>query len=150
MRSLFCFKESFYSFVGGIIASIASTILYEAINNIGTFNNFNTYLLEWISGITMCISCICLLALASNLETINYKLRSILNSKRNLNEQWLRAVRAIAEENMVSHSNIASDEYETIVANAAKKICTKLVTLLVFGILTFVLALAILIMSKVV
>lgn len=152
MKRRFCFSESFYSFLGGTIASLACTIIYEAINQIGKIEvSVLTYLLEWCSGITMCISCFCLLWLSSILGNIEDKFNQIRDLKKDSDELWFRSIRAIAEKKIiVSNPALLSENIDVLVKKVADKIYSKLIMLLIIGFIFFALGLVLLIMSKVV
>lgn len=152
MKRRFCFKESFYSFLGGTIASLACTIIYEAINQIGKMEvSVLTYIFEWCSGIIMCISCVCLLWLASILGNIEAKFNQMKDMKKDIDELWFRSIRAIAEnEIIVSNPALQSENLDDLVKKEANKIYCKLIMLLIIGFISFVLGLVLLIMSKVV
>ncbi len=152
MRRRFRFKETFYSFLGGTIASLACTIIYEAIDQIGNMEvSILTYIFEWSSGIIMCISCACLLWLASMLGAIEAKFNEIKDLKKDIDELWFRSIRAIAENKIVANNPaFMSEDFDDLVKKKADKIYFKLIILLIIGCISFVFGLVLLIMSKVV
>lgn len=152
MKRKLYFKETFYSFMGGTVASLACTILYEAINQIGNFEgSVVAYVLEWISGCMMCISCTCLLWLASNLGYVENRLNIMLDTKKDANELWFRAIRALAEKKIqVNNMNRTIADLEVLVKKEADKIYYKFITLLVLGCFSFVVGMSLLVISKVV
>lgn len=152
MRRRFRFKETFYSFLGGTIASLACTIIYEAIDQISNMEvSVQAYIFEWSSGIIMCISCACLLWLASILGNIEAKFNEIKDLKKDFDELWFRSIRAIAE-NMIIAKNptFMPENLDDLVKKKTDKIYCKLIILLIVGCFSFTLGLVLLIMSKVV
>lgn len=152
MKKRFRFKDSFYSFIGGTIASLACTIIYEAINQLKTIQCCTkAYFFEWISGICMYISCICFLLLASDLGDINSKYSSLSGLKGDRTELWFRAIRIVVEEKIkpldTEHS---ATLLESEVTRQASYLYCKLVVLFFTGCITVVLGLAILVIAKVV
>ncbi len=152
MRRRFRFKETFYSFLGGTIASFACTIIYGAIDQISNMEvSVLAYIFEWSSGIIMCISCACLLWLASTLGSIEAKFNEMKNLKKDIDELWFRSIRAIAENKIVdNNSTFMSDNLDDLVKKKADKIYCKLIMFLIIGCFSFVFGLVLLIMSKVV
>lgn len=152
MRRRFRFKETFYSFLGGTIASFACTIIYEAIDQIGNMKvSVLIHIFEWSSGIIMCISCACLLWLASMLGSIEVKFNEMKNLKKDIDELWFRSIRAIAENKIrANNSALLAENLDDLVKKKADKIYFKLIMLLIIGFITFILGLVLLIMSKVV
>ncbi len=152
MRKRFRFKETFYSFLGGIIASLACTIIYEAIDQIGNMEvSVLTYIFEWSSGIIMCISCACLLWLASMLGSIEAKFNELKGLKKDIDELWFRSIRAIAENKIiVNNPAFLSENFDDLVKEKSDKIYYKLVMNLIIGCIFFVIGLVLLIVSKVV
>jgi len=152
MKRKLSFKEAFYSFMGGTVASLACTILYEAINQIGNVeSSVVAYVLEWIAGVMMCISCTCLLWLASNLGEIENKLNIMIDTKKDANELWFRAIRALAEKKIQTNDiNRETADLDALVKKEANKIYYKLIVLLVIGCFSFVLGMVFLVISKVV
>ena len=152
MRRRFHFKETFYSFLGGTIASLACTIIYEAIDQIGNIEvSTLAYIFEWSSGIIMCISCACLLWLASMLGNIEAKFNQLMDVKKDINELWFRSIRAIAENRIIlSNPAFSSNNIDDLVKKKANIIYYKLIALLIIGGVSFALGIVLLIMSKVV
>lgn len=152
MRRRFRFNETFYSFLGGTIASFACTIIYGAIDHISNMEvSVLAYIFEWSSGIIMCISCACLLCLASTLGSIEAKFNEIKNKKKDTDELWFRSIRAIAENKIIDNDFTLMSEYlDELVKKKADKIYCKLIIFLVIACFSFVLGLVLLIMSKVV
>lgn len=152
MRRRFHFKETFYSFLGGTIASLACTIIYEAIDQIGNIEvSTLAYIFEWSSGIIMCISCACLLWLASMLGNIEAKFNEMMDVKKDINELWFRSIRAIAENRIIrSNPAFSSNNIDDLVKKKANIIYYKLIALLIIGGISFALGIVLLIMSKVV
>lgn len=152
MRRRFHFKETLYSFLGGTIASLACTIIYEAIDQIGNIEgSVLTYIFEWSSGIIMCISCACLLWLASMLGNIEAKFNEMKDVKKGIDELWFRSIRAIAENKIIAKNPaFLSENLDDLVKKESDKIYYKLIILLIIGCISFALGLVLLIMSKVV
>lgn len=152
MKKIFYFKEAFYSFMGGIVSSLACTILYEAINKIADIECITvSYILEWCAGLMMCVSCVCLLLLASKLGNIENKFNTMLDNTNETDELWFRAIRAIAEKNI--QQNVKIHEYtnsDILLNREADKIYCKLVMLLLMGCFSFLIGIVILVISKVV
>ncbi len=148
MNRRFHFKESFYTFIGGIIASLASTILYEFINNIGDENiGLFVHIIEFISGLAMCFSCACILRFSSILGDIEEKYSLMLNSSNNIDKLWIRSLRAYVETQFNITNSMDKDAF---IEENAKKTYFKLILLLISGCFTFILGLIMLIVSKVV
>lgn len=152
MKRKLYFKESFFSFMGGTVASLACTILYENIDQIGNVEGLVVvYVFEWIAGFLMCISCICFLWLASNLGDIEKKLNTMLDTRKDSNDLWFRAIRALAEKKIeVNDTNCTTVDLDALVKKEAKKMYYKLITLLVIGCFSFILGMVLLVISKVV
>lgn len=152
MNKRFRFKNSFYSFIGGTVASLACTIIYEAINELGTIQSCTrSYLFEWISGICMCISCVCFLWIASDLSDIDLKYASLSDLKGDRTELWFRAIRVVVEEKIrslnVEHS---VPLLESEVTKRATCLYRKLIALFFIGCTTIILGLAMLVIAKVI
>lgn len=152
MKKRFYFKEGFYSFVGGTIASLSCTILYDTIDQIGNIQvSIIAYIFAWISWIMMCISCGCLLWLASSLGNVEAKFNKIADTKKDANELWFRAIRAIAENKIQSNNrDLSSEDLDTLIERTADKMYYKLIILLIIGCLSLLLGFLFLILSKVV
>lgn len=152
MKKRFRFKDSFYSFIGGTIASFACTIIYEMINKIGTVQCYTkSILLECISCISMCISCVCFLWLASELSDIDSKYVSLSNLNGDRTELWFRAIRVVAEDKMKSiNTECFVPLLESDVTRYATHLYNKLVVLFFGGCIMSVLGLAMLVVAKVI
>lgn len=152
MKKRLHLNSSFYFFMGGIVASFACTILYESINQIGTYEGTSlSFCFEWISGFVMCVACVLFWVLASSLDEIETKFNVMINGKKNVDEIWFRAIRAVAEEKIKrANYNVHVDDIDARVNKKSKKIYYKLKGILVIGCSSFVGALCLLILSKVV
>lgn len=152
MKKRFRFKDSFYSFIGGTIASLACTIIYEAINQIGTLQCCTkSFFFQWISGICMCISCASFLWLASELNDIDSKFARLSNLNGDRTELWFRAIRVVVEDKMkLFRSEHDVTLLESEVTRKATCLYYELSALFFVGCITIVLGLAMLVMAKVI
>lgn len=148
----FRFKESFYSFLGGVVASLASTIIYEAIDRIGNISSSAlSYALLWISGLLMILSCVFLLLVSSYLGKIEAKYSTIIDDKKDPDEIWFRSIRALSERKVLRKNQTSSqDDIDKLVQEDADKTYWRIFTFLVLGLSTFLAAIIVLVFSKVV
>lgn len=148
----FRFKESFYSFLGGVVSSLASTIIYEAIDHIGNItSSILSYVLVWISGSLMILSCIFLLIVSSQLGKIEAKYNAMIDNKKDPDEIWFRSIRALSESKVLRQNHAKPpQDIDRLIEEDADKTYWKTFGFLILGISTFLVAIIILVVSKVV
>lgn len=148
----FRFKESFYSFLGGVVASLASTIIYDAIDCIGNIStSVLAYVLLWAAGLLMILSCVFLLTVSFYLGKIEAKYNTMIDGKKDPDETWFRSIRALSEIKVLRKSqNLKPGDVDRLVQKESDKIYWRLFIFLVLGLCTFLLAFIVLILSKVI
>lgn len=148
----FRLKESFYSFLGGVVASIASTIIYEAIDSIGSnSSSLLSYVLLWISGLLMCGSCVFLLMVSSYIGNIEAKYNAMIDYNKDPDEIWFRSIRALSESKILPKNRGESTQtIDRLIEEDANKTYWRIVRFLIYGSSAFLVAIIILVISKVV